>query len=92
MIRDHVSLFLSIEDAYDSIRLNLDCLSYLSMGLSMEPDDKGTHSILRHLIHLCEQDTTSLLAEMEAAISELKPLLMETTNPPFHPPDQFSAA
>jgi hypothetical protein len=91
MIRDHVSLFLSIEDSYDSIRLNLDCLSYLSMSLSMEPDG-GTHSILRHLIHLCEQDTTSLLSEVEAAIAELKPLLMETTNPPFHPPDQFSAA
>jgi hypothetical protein len=83
MIRKDVSLLLDIENAYESLKLNVDSISYLQLLLGCCATDQN---VLIHLTYLCEQDAASSLVEMKAAIDQLKPLLREepTKSPSTH--------
>lgn len=74
MIHSDSHLLLDIENAYESVKLNLEAISYIQLCLCGHHADEN---LLMHLNYLCELDAAKRLVEMKDAIDQLKPRLRD---------------
>jgi len=74
MIHSDSHFLLDIENAYESVKLNIEAISYIQLCLGSHHADEN---ILIHLNYLCELDALKRLVEMKAAIDQLKPRLKD---------------
>jgi hypothetical protein len=89
MVRDFVGLLLDIENAYESVKLNLDAISYVQSCLGSGAIDQN---LLIHLNYLCELEAENQLKSMKAAIDTLKQGLKQPPESPLPPPVNPSIA
>lgn len=83
MVSDLVGLLLEIENAYESVKLNLDAISWVQSCLGSHSMDQN---VLIHLNYLCELNAENELRSMKAAIVGLKQRLTEPPESPLPPP------
>jgi hypothetical protein len=83
MVRDLVGLLLDIENAYESVKLNSDAMSYLQLCFGTGALDQN---LLIHLNYLCELEAETHLKLMKGAIDALKQELKQQPESPLPPP------